>query len=931
MFNMGNKRYFEIRLMKTLLCVLSSLLFIITSAAEGTKQLRPAYNDNGHIVVMRTATEGSNFASYFTALPSPVNNRLYFRIGSVNERIYLGFGNYKIEGDPGGNNAGNIATHSEAILPPINRQLRFRITRPDGTAFIAETAVPATGQGYIGNESAAAYNRSVAGPAQLAGIGGYYAFEYAPPVVGDFYIEFVIFNTVTMAYESLKTSLQLFDLTIATAVGPNTITNADISADGTVNSSAASGSAGTAIGGRLWSRAWRLSTGRNYKDDTGAITGTDGTLGTTNNLFSAKMYPYAEDGNSSTNDAVVTELDFNNMDPFGFVVSCNRNGLANTVNFFAGKKSIYRPPLDPPGLAAPLYQIFLQNPDINQFPNGEVGCLEDVTIKQCALSGGSPTPYCINIQAQSVGDVNVLIDLFPSGNSMVAGGDGVYTAGTRDVLITGQILSNGTTCVAWNGLDGNGVAIPDKEFMSIRVEFRAGLTNLPITDIENHPNGFRVSLVRPTTSACKDAMGNPKVIALPKMYWDDSNVQVNFGGASPVAPNDAGYTFVGAAPGTAPATTFGVSNLVGCNPNLLAVGEGCHRWVRRGKNLATPVPAPPAVSDTTKEETMNTWWYVADENITVPHQNDNSLFDIGSTLGSGNCVVNDGGIIFMEALFSRVKFDPTAFIYSLVEVHPTYKFINQILVSDDYLPLGVPANKRRVRLGYVLDVGNDGISGIGAVPTVGFDFQVTTNECGSPLNSKGKFDCTTIPLPVHLISFQGRLIDNTISRLEWQTATERDNKGFSLERSADGYSYVEVAFVHGKGDTNTGHQYNYTDMLPRRGTYYYRLRQIDLDGKESYSKVVQVTTDDLEMDFMYTSYNQDDKTLQVVVRQRHNEDLQIKVYNMLGVELHCLRVASQGSRMVQTFMLPMAMATSGTYIVEVKDSKNVAKKKVAIY
>ena len=557
MFNMRNEIYLEICLMKTLLCLLSIFFVAVSCMAEGTKQLRPAYNDNGHIVVMRTGTAGSNFASYFGA-GSPVDNRLYFRIGSTNERIYLGFGNYKVEGDPPANNSGNIRTHNEFIDQSlIIRRLRFRITRPDGTAFIAETPVPNTGQGYIGNESNAAYNRAVAGPAQLVGTTGYYAFEFTPPVTGDYYIEFILFNTSTLAYESLKTSLQLFDLTIATAAGPNLVTGTAV--DGTVNTVGASGSAGVAIGGRLWSKAWRLSTGSNYQDDSGAITGNNGTTAgvpnaaVTNNLFRAKMYPYAEDENPATNDAVVTELDFNNMDPFGFVVSCNRNGLANTVDFVAGKKSIYRPAVDGAGISTlptPLYKIFLQDPDVIQFPNGSVGCLEGVTIKQCAISGGMPTAYCINIRARSVGDVNVLIDLFPAGNTMTAGGDAIYTPGTRDILITGQILSDGTTCVAWNGLDGNGVAIPDKEFMSIRVEFRAGLTNLPITDTENHPNGFRVTLVRPIISAC----GTP--ITLPKMYWDDSNVQVNFGGTTPVAPNDAGYTFIGAAPGTAPATTL---------------------------------------------------------------------------------------------------------------------------------------------------------------------------------------------------------------------------------------------------------------------------------------------------------------------------------------------------------------------------------------
>jgi len=59
------------------------------SKAEGTKQLRPDYNDDAHIVAM---APDNNFAAY----NSPVDNRLIFHIENLNERVYFGFGNLKI-------------------------------------------------------------------------------------------------------------------------------------------------------------------------------------------------------------------------------------------------------------------------------------------------------------------------------------------------------------------------------------------------------------------------------------------------------------------------------------------------------------------------------------------------------------------------------------------------------------------------------------------------------------------------------------------------------------------------------------------------------------------------------------------------------------------------------------------------------------------
>jgi hypothetical protein len=932
MLNLENKICFSYNfcILKLLLGVALFLLGLLCRA-EGTKQLRPNYNDNGHIVVMRTTAVENNFASYFSLDPSPDNNTLRFRIANTNERIYLGFGRYKIENSPMGNNSGDIATHNENFTSSTEFELRFRIRRPDGSVFFPETAVPTTGVGYIGGPTPGAYNRAVAGPAQLVGITGYNAFVFVPDVVGDYYIEFTLFNIITMTYASRKTSLQLFDLSISATVGRyNMVVSTMTGAVTSVNDTGSG--ATTAIGGRLWSRAWRLSTGNNYINSSGTQTGNNGTTmgmpdpNVTNNLFVAKMYVYAEDNNPLTSDAVVTGLDFNGVDPFGFSVICTRDGVNTAPNFILSKRSQYGLPTDLPTTPPP-YRIFLQNPDISEFPNGQVGCLQGISVKQCALDGNNnATAYCINITAQATGAVDVLVDLWNNTTNM-PGSDGVYTPITdnplsRDVLINQQILVDGTTCVSWNGLDAQGVEVADGENIGILVAFRAGLTNLPINDVENHNKGFRVSLVRPNLNAC----GQP--IALPKMYWDDTNVQANFGGA---APNDAGYTFVEAVPpfvlgpGTFPPGTAGVTNLTGCDPNLLPPGEGCHRWVRRGKNNH-----PMGYN----LETMNTWWYVADEKLNTVHINDKSLFDITSSLGGsgGACIVNDFGEITVEALYSTAKFaDPSEFTVTMTPDSPmSYSFVQLSRDNNANTP-PPPPGKGRIRLVYRLDVGNDGINTGATVPNVGFKIKIVTNQCGTPQEEEDDFSCSTIILPIELSSFTGKLVEGQLARLEWATAREQDNKGFFLERSIDGRNFVEIDFIQSKGNTVSGHRYSYLDKLPYRGRYYYRLRQVDLDGKETYSKIISINIEDLELDFMEAFYHPEDKVLHVKVRQKTADNLQITVYNMLGVEMHCLKVPVQNNDLVQSFSIPVNVAHTGAYIIEVKDSRNVAKKKIVMY
>ncbi|MBK8565547.1 MAG: T9SS type A sorting domain-containing protein [Saprospiraceae bacterium] len=94
-------------------------------------------------------------------------------------------------------------------------------------------------------------------------------------------------------------------------------------------------------------------------------------------------------------------------------------------------------------------------------------------------------------------------------------------------------------------------------------------------------------------------------------------------------------------------------------------------------------------------------------------------------------------------------------------------------------------------------------------------------------------------LPVELAEFQATDKHGHV-RLDWRTASETNNEGFDIQRSADGKNWNDLAFVPGHGTTDKEQSYNWTDERPLPGLNYYRLQQVDFDGKSEYSKIVSV-------------------------------------------------------------------------------------------
>lgn len=97
----------------------------------------------------------------------------------------------------------------------------------------------------------------------------------------------------------------------------------------------------------------------------------------------------------------------------------------------------------------------------------------------------------------------------------------------------------------------------------------------------------------------------------------------------------------------------------------------------------------------------------------------------------------------------------------------------------------------------------------------------------------------SVALPVKLLYFKAQASNDKVI-LNWATAQEINNEAFIVERSTDGVQYQSMATLAGKGNSSNTSYYTYTDNAIA-GKFYYRLKQVDADGRFTYSTVVAVS------------------------------------------------------------------------------------------
>src|SRR5690606_34232395 len=101
----------------------------------------------------------------------------------------------------------------------------------------------------------------------------------------------------------------------------------------------------------------------------------------------------------------------------------------------------------------------------------------------------------------------------------------------------------------------------------------------------------------------------------------------------------------------------------------------------------------------------------------------------------------------------------------------------------------------------------------------------------------GTNDAIVNPLPVTWLYFKGenKGEDNVLT---WATASEKNNEYFELERSLDAQNWTTIGQIEAAGYSTTTQTYFYTDKNAPFGRVYYRVKQVDFDGKYEYAENV---------------------------------------------------------------------------------------------
>ncbi len=138
--------------------------------------------------------------------------------------------------------------------------------------------------------------------------------------------------------------------------------------------------------------------------------------------------------------------------------------------------------------------------------------------------------------------------------------------------------------------------------------------------------------------------------------------------------------------------------------------------------------------------------------------------------------------------------------------------------------------------------GSDGVNNgtmLAVNPTAGTRLTgaspVLTNSTGVLIN----FGINFGPLPVTLVSFTAAKQEKNVL-LKWTTATEIDNDYFIIERSSNGNNWETISQMPTQGNGSNLQYYQDKDLTPLQGVNFYRLKQVDIDGKFVYSKTVMV-------------------------------------------------------------------------------------------
>lgn len=179
-------------------------------------------------------------------------------------------------------------------------------------------------------------------------------------------------------------------------------------------------------------------------------------------------------------------------------------------------------------------------------------------------------------------------------------------------------------------------------------------------------------------------------------------------------------------------------------------------------------------------------------------------------------------------------------------------------------------------------------------------------------------------LPVELTTFFGRNTQEG-NLLLWETASELNNSGFEVEKSANGRDWKMIGWVEGKGTTSLTNNYEYLDKDPFLGDNYYRLKQVDFDGAFEYSRIINIQTEGSGVEIEVLP-NPSPGDVKVTVMNPNKEKMSITLIDSAGKLIFETGLIQDLDRWKKQFNLPQ----KEMYFLSVRIGEEVYTEKILI-
>lgn len=181
----------------------------------------------------------------------------------------------------------------------------------------------------------------------------------------------------------------------------------------------------------------------------------------------------------------------------------------------------------------------------------------------------------------------------------------------------------------------------------------------------------------------------------------------------------------------------------------------------------------------------------------------------------------------------------------------------------------------------------------------------------------------TTPLPLQFVSFTAKLQNNK-GLLEWRTANELNCDYFDIEKSTNGRNFTAIGRVDAKNAASNS--YTFIDEQLSYGTNYYRLLQVDKDGKSTYSSTVILNTNKQNAEVFTVYPNPVKQQATVNITSNTEERVTLQVFNTLGKLVLSKNVQLFSGN--QSINLDMKQLPAGVYSISLIGNDRVITQKL---